>query len=68
MDISPFSSEDDGDNNHIVIIKTKQEKTTHSKQDKVTAVTTGANVIAAKASILQKTEKKRAKAREKRKK
>ena len=65
MDISGFSSEDDQDNNHNVIIETKtKEKTTHSKQDKVTADTAGANVTATKASILQRTEKRRVKARE----
>ena len=53
-DISPFTSEDDEDNNHKGNIKTKtKEKPTRSKHDKVAAGTTGANVTAAEDIILQ---------------
>ena len=63
-DISPFTSEDEEDNTHKGNSKTKtKEKPTHSKQDKV-AGTTGANVTAAEASILQKTEVRRMKEKE----
>ena len=60
---------DDEDNNHNAIIeKNIKENTTHSKQDKVTAITTGANMTATEAILIQKAENRRVEARERKKK